>query len=492
MFRLRTSPTLQRLCYRSALPLCYPTSSRFNGTSASSQAVQTDISAAPKKRGRPRKPEGVVTVEPRPRRTKGLTIKAEREREKAKRQQENEKQAARLEEERVRKEQQRSAFDESIAAINNSSLVVEPSDDYARFPALPRMNEWRTYFPPAPVVVRDRVSIKNPLSSEAVAKSFIRNKLTKSRQPKVIIEAFPGPGSLSRALLTLPPTEVGKLIILEDYEPYLDFLRPLELADPRVKVIPLSGFSWSTYSTLDEMGLFEDMETVPWDGPIHPSLHFITHLPHNGAGEQFVAQLLRCIPEKSWLFKYGRIPMSFLLGDWVWRRISASPTDRERCKLSVIAEVAANCSLSLSSNSLLPYNDHFHPTRVNSGAHDRRPENRRLGHPLVGVNMVPLKEQLIDKGKLGQWDYVLRRLFVLKSTPLKNAMSSLAPGAESLFKRLTDPNLPPEQRVDIKKQVRSLTARDWALITNAFIEWPFAPENLTIDSFHGADDRRSI
>jgi len=28
-------------------------------------------------------------------------------------------------------------------------------------------------------------------------------------------------------------------------------------------------------------------------------------------GEQPVAQLFRCIPENSWLFRYGRIPMSF-------------------------------------------------------------------------------------------------------------------------------------------------------------------------------------
>jgi hypothetical protein len=60
--------------------------------------------------------------------------------------------------------------------------------------------------------------------------------------PKVIIEAFPGarnlitavtlflhsilgPGALSRALLTLPPSQLKRLIILEDYEPYLEYLR---------------------------------------------------------------------------------------------------------------------------------------------------------------------------------------------------------------------------------------------------------------------------
>jgi len=53
---------------------------------------------------------------------------------------------------------------------------------------------------------------------------------------------------------------------------------------------------------------------------------------------------------------------------------------------------------------------------------------------------------------------------------------SLAPGAQSLLKSLTDPNLPPEERVDIKKQIRRLDIKDWALILRAFNDWPFAPE----------------
>jgi hypothetical protein len=84
--------------------------------------------------------------------------------------------------------------------------------------------------------------------------------------------------------------------------------------------------------------------------------------------------------------------------------------------------------------------------------------------------------QVIDKGMLDQWDYILRRLFVLKSTPLRKAISSLAPGAEVLLQTLTDKNLPPEQRVDIRLMVRQLTVSDWALIARAFDAWPFAPD----------------
>ena len=46
---------------------------------------------------------------------------------------------------------------------------------------------------------------------------------------------------------------------------------------------------------------------------VHPSLHFIAQIPSTVHGEQFLAQIFRCIPSRSWLFKYGRVPMSVVL-----------------------------------------------------------------------------------------------------------------------------------------------------------------------------------
>ena len=61
----------------------------------------------------------------------------------------------------------------------------------------------------------------------------------------------------------------------------------------------------------------------PFHSIVHPQLHFISHLPRTVLGEQLIAQLFRGIPEKSWLFKYGRVPMTFIMSDWVWQ---VSPT----------------------------------------------------------------------------------------------------------------------------------------------------------------------
>ncbi|KAI0087972.1 S-adenosyl-L-methionine-dependent methyltransferase [Irpex rosettiformis] len=360
--------------------------------------------------------------------------------------------------------------------IARSSIRHNHDSSASSNTSLPAHAEWRSIFNPAKASVRDRVSLANPHTARLVAESFLTGDSITAGSGKVVIEAFPGPGALSRALLELDSSRIRKLIILEDNEQYLEItLQPLEALDPRVKIIPMTGYAWEAYTYLEDEGFLDEVETVPWENGVHPQLHFITHIPHTIIGEQIVAQLFRNIPERTWLFKYGRVPMSFVLGQWIWDRVAAPPgTSNARCKVSVVAEATARTEYSLPPHNLLPYDDHFHPrTR---GAQVNRPESRRLGHPLVAANVVPYERQIISPGHLDQWDYCLRRLFVRKSTPLKNAITTLGPGAESLLKTLTDQSLPPEQRVDIATQIRKLNVSDWALIIRAFDYWPFAPD----------------
>ena len=79
----------------------------------------------------------------------------------------------------------------------------------------------------------------------------------------------------------------------------------------------MNGFLWETYHQLEAQGFLDDVETTPWSQS-NPHIHFISHLPMDVLGEQLLAQLLRCAPEQSWLFKYGRVPMSYLMHEWVW------------------------------------------------------------------------------------------------------------------------------------------------------------------------------
>ncbi|KAG0700711.1 S-adenosyl-L-methionine-dependent methyltransferase, partial [Suillus ampliporus] len=362
------------------------------------------------------------------------------------------------------------------ARKGNISLPVNRLD-------LPPRSEWRNYFPTGGMTLKNRISIANPETAALVADSFVPS----GSRNKVIIEAYPGPGALTRALMQLPKERIRKIIVLEDAEQYLNFLNPLQKADPRVQVLPMNGFLWDTYHQLEVQGFLDDVETIPWNQS-NPHLHFISHLPMDVLGEQLIAQLFRCAPEQSWLFKHGRISMSYLMHDWVWDRITASTEDLARCKLSVIAQAVSEYNLSIDPPLLLPYNDHFYPDATNP-AYTARAENRRRGTPFVAGTFRPLQHQIIQPGMLDKWDYCLRKLFVLKSTPLKNAIGHLAPGSDVLKSYLAGDDVPLEQRTDMKKIIRNLNVEDWAAVVGAFDRWPFAPEELLVTDTFSRDDR---
>jgi hypothetical protein len=57
-----------------------------------------------------------------------------------------------------------------------------------------------------------------------------------------------------------------------------------------------------------------------------------------------------------------------------------------------------------------------------------------------------------------------------------NTNRGLGPGAGSLLKKLTDPSLPPEKQIDVKKTPRELSTEEWRNLVRVFEDWPFRPE----------------
>ncbi|KAF7971210.1 hypothetical protein HWV62_21606 [Athelia sp. TMB] len=278
--------------------------------------------------------------------------------------------------------------------------------------SLPERSSWREVF--SGQKNKDRISLSCPTTAAAIAEAYV----PAGSKNKVIIEAFPGPGALTRALLALPKSRIRKIIVIEDQEAYLDWLRPLALVDSRVEIVARNGFAWDTYTHLEDIGVFEDIETLPWE---------------------------------------------------------AGP------------EATASCKAVMSAKALTPYDDHFHPAAKPPS--NTVPDNRRIGTPFVAVHFTPLEEQVIGDLMLDKWDYCLRRLFVMKSTPLKSAISHLAPGAPSLLPKISNPE--DAKPVDIKTPIRRLTVADWASIVKAFDEWPFAPEDLLLHDGFITDGRKT-
>ncbi|KIJ18865.1 hypothetical protein PAXINDRAFT_109253 [Paxillus involutus ATCC 200175] len=349
---------------------------------------------------------------------------------------------------------------------------------------LPLDHEWYGAFPTAGHVVKQHACLRNAEIAAQVAEAFV----PAGSKDKVIVEAFPGPGVLTRALMQLPKERIRKIIVLESSECFLDFLRPLEEADPRVRVLPWDGYTWGTYHNLEAEGHLNDVEVSSWQDP-NPQLQFVAHLPTSIYGEQLIAQLLRLVPDRGWLFRYGRVPLNLVMHDWVWERISANTNNlKNRCKLSVIAEAVASHLEVVPSTTFEPYEKHFWPPSLATAETNSR--SKRRSTKMVAVTMNPLLEQAIEKGMLDKWDFCLRKLFVLKSKQLKHAISHLAPGASTLLAMLEDASLHEgRQPVDISKAIREMEVKDWAALVRAFHTWPFAPDNLLVTDTFSRDER---
>ncbi|KAG5642486.1 hypothetical protein DXG03_002736 [Asterophora parasitica] len=126
---------------------------------------------------------------------------------------------------------------------------------------------------------------------------------------------------------------------------------------------------------------------------------------------------------------------------------------------------------------LQPYDDHFHPvSSMYAKSADTKKSSRAVGLPFASLQVEPLENQFIKKGETDMWDYCLRRLFVRKATELKTALPGLAPGAQTLVKKLTDPARPDDERLDVRTKINQLEAKDWAILLKAFSDWPFKPD----------------
>lgn len=60
-------------------------------------------------------------------------------------------------------------------------------------------------------------------------------------------------------------------------------VQPLAEFDPRVEIVAKSGFAWEAYQHIEEAGMLDGIEALPWEAgrKSYPSLRSIhgTHVP---------------------------------------------------------------------------------------------------------------------------------------------------------------------------------------------------------------------
>ncbi|PVF98177.1 S-adenosyl-L-methionine-dependent methyltransferase [Serendipita vermifera] len=345
---------------------------------------------------------------------------------------------------------------------------VAPSDGQ-----LPSLDKWKETFWHKGM----KPTFHNLVTGRKLVEAF---GIKDAKVPKVIIETFAGPGVLSRALCELPPSKMSKLIILENNPMYLPYLETLAALDKRVILRPYDGWSWDSYSKISSEGLLDDIEPEDWNNsirdshPPHSKLHFIaTTLPWDIKGESLFNQMFRAVASRDWLFKYGAMPFSAVFPDSFWKRAKATVGQRTRCKLSCMVEATVSAELALDSKALETYPVHFFPPHKHGKDF------------MVAANFRPLGYQVMRLAGVSEWDFVLRALFVSRSTPISQSLKSMAPGAQNMVKYMNQSNLGV-----LEKAPLDMTLADWADVLEAFQRWPFHPTDIALQDSVLMTDKR--
>ncbi|WFC98424.1 hypothetical protein MYAM1_001151 [Malassezia yamatoensis] len=327
-------------------------------------------------------------------------------------------------------------------------------------------------------------------------------------QKVTVIEAYAGPGTITRELMKHPSVE--RVVALEQAPCFLPSLEELK-KDPtmegfheKLRILPDSGFVWDSYDNMVDLGYLSNLENkIPRLGPNAPPMDweapspivFVAQIPNTVHGEQLFAQLIHAIPSGFWLFKFGRVKMVFVCGETVAIRALATPAQtKDRAKLGATVQCLSTPELLFSAEQLQPYADYFYPSIPSIGP--RVPitntfiPNANISSGLSKRNLSvlsidPLKHALVSSRDMDSFEFLARNLFVLRTKPIAEALKHVAPGAANVLKMLapTHPRMQsrPEQVILPETPVVALTNEQLAALAAVFEKWPFRPENLFED-----------
>lgn len=386
---------------------------------------------------------------------------------------------------------------------------------------LPHPSKWKKTFSfTKEHLARHRYFVARQDTAQDIVSKIGLDDPERQGQKTTIIEAYAGPGTITRELMKHPNVE--RVVALENVPLFLPCLEELK-KDPtlegihdKLQILPESGFVWDTYEMLVKDGYLSHLENkLPNLGPRAPPMNweapsplvFVAQIPNTVHGEQLFAQLVHAISSGFWLFKYGRVKMVFVCGETVATRALATPADqRDRAKLGTTVQCLSRPELLIPTEDLQPYGDYFYPPTPSIGP--RVPitntfiPNANISSGLSKRNLAvlsidPLKRRLVESRDLDAFEFLTRNLFVLKTKPIAEALKHVAPGAANILKLLA-PDHPsmkgrPEAVVLPDTPIVSLTNEQWAALAVVFEKWPFRPQNLfeegRVTRGNGADNQ---
>ncbi|CEH14404.1 DIMETHYLADENOSINE TRANSFERASE 1, MITOCHONDRIAL [Ceraceosorus bombacis] len=421
---------------------------------------------------------------------------------------------------------------EDLVADTTSDIgALERHED---FPHLPAQKHWKDVFSAGVGISRNRTFICDKELAHRVIEGL---NLDEAEGQVTIVEAYPGPGILTRLLLEHPKVE--KVIAMEDNTTYLPCIQALQ-NDPTVAGGPpgsklliegTNPYRWEAHTNVILRGAFDHLQgKLPGDGNGEETIDvkaisqgkvsrlrkhdteswtaksqiiFLAQLPNIVYSEQLFAQLCHAIAHRQWYYQFTRVKMAFVCSEALANRALAEPGNRARAKLGVIVQSLADVTKALPASEFLPHSQKIYPSTAlrdpeliqreidsNQGKVLAAYKTSRLAANLSkrGTSLIivdPKIKPLVGHGELDALEFITRNLFVLRNQTVEHALKHVAPGAENLLQHLkpdTEETRDHPERIILPDYiVMHLTNEQWAALARVFDCWPFRPQILIED-----------
>lgn len=386
---------------------------------------------------------------------------------------------------------------------------------------LPARSEWDTAFPRhAGFLKAHRFFVSNYDTCKKVVSALEldeHNKGLADGQKATVLEGYPGPGVMSRALLESDAVE--RVIAMEDNVVFAKGLENLQhdpampRASSALDIMESSAYEWDSYTKLLESGKLDHIAEIgegrhskpdyatglfnddTWAKP-SPIL-FFAQLPNTVHSEQLLSQLLRAIPNRLWLFRYSRVRLALICSQHMAMRCLAPPASRLRGKLTMVAGAMADIKILLDVDAFTPHQEHFYPAMPEVGPQHPLTMNRAtirtktVGAPQTGKHkegqalmlIEPKVKPLVSGAEVDAFDYITKSLFILRSSSVSKALTSLAPGANNILNMMRSGEHPAMRDlgpIDVNPDtpVSELSLEEFVGLARMFERWPFRPANL--------------
>jgi len=146
-----------------------------------------------------------------------------------------------------------------------------------------------------------------------------------------VLEVGPGPGALTRSILKQIPKRI--VVVEKDtrFKPNLDML-----ADSFHAINGEMDIIYNDIMKTNVESLFPTEEKKMWHEK-SPDIHIIGNLPFS-ISTPLIIKWLHAIAERRGAWAFGRTRMTLTFQKEVAERLVAQPSDKQRCRLSVMAQ----------------------------------------------------------------------------------------------------------------------------------------------------------